>query len=228
MRLSNKAKQLVGFASILTLASAFSGCASSSRPSLRLNVEGILNRFASLEVSDDEGFREAVYVLGGVREEHRRLCLLWPLARNRVNSSFGKRWGRKHQGIDLRAPTGTPVLAALPGRVIHSGTGVRGYGKLIVLKHSRGLSTVYAHNSVLRVKHGQLVAQGDVIALSGATGRVSGPHLHFEVRDHGRAINPLGLLLASVRKREEAGRLCVPTHSEEPRSPEASRPEAPE
>jgi murein DD-endopeptidase MepM/ murein hydrolase activator NlpD len=108
--------------------------------------------------------------------------LRWPLAAPRLTSRFGKRWGRDHEGIDMAAPIGTPVLAAAAGTVIYAGDQVRGYGNMIVLRHSDELVTVYAHNSVLRVRIGESVPAGQQIAKVGDTGRSTAPHLHFEVR----------------------------------------------
>jgi lipoprotein YgeR len=113
-----------------------------------------------------------------------RPALRWPLTTIRVvvGSPFGTRWGKSHQGIDLPAPIGTPVFAAADGRVVYAGSGIRGYGNLVVLKHPGDLLTVYAHNSVLLVSEGQAVHVGDRIALVGQSGHATGPHLHFEVR----------------------------------------------
>jgi lipoprotein NlpD len=108
----------------------------------------------------------------------------WPLANvaPKIGSAFGARDGRSHEGIDLPAPTGTPVLAAADGEVVYAGSGIRGYGNLVVLQHPGDTLTVYAHNSELFVAAGQAVRAGDRIAAVGQTGRASGPHLHFEVR----------------------------------------------
>jgi lipoprotein NlpD len=108
----------------------------------------------------------------------------WPLANvaHNVGSPFGSRDGRAHEGIDLPAPTGTPVLAAADGEVVYAGDGIRGYGNLVVVQHPGDLLTVYAHNSALFVKQGQAVRGGERIAAVGQTGRATGPHLHFEVR----------------------------------------------
>lgn len=118
----------------------------------------------------------------------------WPLARNRVTSHFGDRGNDHHDGIDLRASIGTPVFAAAEGVVVYAGARIRGYGKMIVLKHASGLSTVYAHNSKLVVSEGGRVRRGQKIALSGNSGRSSGPHVHFEIRRGTKAINPVALL----------------------------------
>ncbi len=108
--------------------------------------------------------------------------LRWPVDAPRVTSFFGKRWGRAHEGIDLNAPVGTPVHAADAGEVVYSGNTIRGYGNMVVLKHTGDLMTVYAHNSVLVVKVGDSVAVGQRVALSGQSGHATGPHVHFEVR----------------------------------------------
>ncbi len=118
-----------------------------------------------------------------------KISLIWPV-KGRNTSNFGPRGRRVHEGIDLAAPTGTPVLASASGRVAYSGNGMRGYGKVVVLKHTNDLSTVYAHNSSLMVRMGDSVAQGQTIAKVGATGRTTGPHLHFEIRRRGVPEDP--------------------------------------
>ena len=103
------------------------------------------------------------------------------------------RSGRMHEGIDIMCPTGTPVRAAAAGTVIYAGW-LGGYGNLVVVDHGGGLSTAYAHNSSFASSVGQSVAAGQVIAYSGNTGNSSGPHVHFEVRVNGSAVDPLGYL----------------------------------
>ena len=122
--------------------------------------------------------------------------LRWPLATGRIviASPFGTREGRPHEGIDLPAPVGTPVFAAADGRVVYASNGIRGYGNLVVVRHTGDLLTVYAHNSVLLVTPGQPVRAGDRIALVGQSGRATGPHLHFEVRAGQIPRNPMGFL----------------------------------
>lgn len=120
--------------------------------------------------------------------------LRWPLQYVQIISGYGPRWGRVHEGIDLVAPTGTPVLAAAAGEVVYSGNRIRGYGNMVVVKHDGELMTVYAHNSVLLVKAGDRVDAGQAVALSGQSGRASGPHLHFEVRRGQVPRDPLGFL----------------------------------
>ena len=122
--------------------------------------------------------------------------LRWPLTTIRVlvGSPFGARWGKPHEGIDLPAPVGTPVFAAADGRVVYAGAAIRGYGNLIVLKHTGDLLTAYAHNSVLLVSQGQSVRAGDRIALVGQSGHATGPHLHFEVRSGQIPRDPMSYL----------------------------------
>jgi len=110
-----------------------------------------------------------------------------------VVSGFGLRWGRMHEGIDITCDTGTSVRAAGAGTVIYAGW-LGGYGNLVVVDHGGGLSTAYAHNSSFAAAVGQSVAAGQVIAYSGSTGNSSGPHVHFEVRVNGSAVDPLGYL----------------------------------
>ncbi|MDI7246405.1 MAG: M23 family metallopeptidase [Bacillota bacterium] len=118
----------------------------------------------------------------------------WP-TRGRVTSSFGRRrhpiTGRiqGHDGIDIAAPTGTPIVATADGIVRLSGTQA-GYGQLVIIDHGYGLETVYAHNSRNVVRSGQRVKRGQVIAYVGSTGTSTGPHVHYEVRVSGRPVNP--------------------------------------
>jgi len=114
---------------------------------------------------------------------------IWPCD-GVVVSGFGMRWGRMHEGIDVGCSYGTPNRAAASGTVIYSGW-LGGYGNLIVVDHGNGLSTAYAHASSLLVGVGQSVSQGETVSLVGSTGNSSGPHLHFEVRVNGQAVDPL-------------------------------------
>lgn len=108
-------------------------------------------------------------------------------------SLFGYRHGRRHQGIDLPYPTGTPVPAAFDGKVRISEY-VGGYGNLVVVRHANGLETFYGHLSRRDVKSGDWVSAGDIIGLGGSTGRSTGPHLHFETRYRGAAFDPAWLI----------------------------------
>ena len=123
----------------------------------------------------------------------RKGFLIWP-TKGTLTSGFGKRNGRKHEGIDIAAPKGTPIYAAAAGKVVFSGWGPTGYGKMVIIKHRNHLSTVYAHNSKLLVKKEKQVKQGQKIALMGSTGRSTGSHLHFEVRNDTKPKNPIKYL----------------------------------
>ncbi len=108
-------------------------------------------------------------------------------------SLFGYRHGRRHQGIDLPYPTGTPVPAAFDGKVRISDY-VSGYGNLVVIRHVNGLETFYGHLSQRNVSSGDWVSAGEIIGLGGSTGRATGPHLHFETRYRGAAFDPSWLI----------------------------------
>ena len=108
-----------------------------------------------------------------------------------LSSPFGQRWGRMHEGIDIAVPEGTPVKAAEGGTVSYVSENAGGYGKLVRIDHGYGIITVYAHLSKIEVTKGQVIPAGTVIALSGNTGRSTGPHLHFEITKDGTPIDPL-------------------------------------
>ena len=110
-----------------------------------------------------------------------------------VTSGFGMRWGRMHEGIDIGCAYGASNRAAAAGTVIYAGW-MAGYGNLVVLDHGNGLSTAYAHASSLAVSVGQSVGQGQTVSYVGSTGHATGPHLHFEVRVNGVAVDPLQYL----------------------------------
>ena len=117
---------------------------------------------------------------------------IWPCD-GVVTSGFGMRWGRMHEGIDIGCAYGAPNRAAAAGTVIYAGS-MSGYGNLVVVDHGNGLSTAYAHAASLAVSVGQSVAQGQTVSYVGSTGHSTGPHLHFEVRVNGVAVDPLGYL----------------------------------
>ncbi len=119
-----------------------------------------------------------------------------PVPPTKITSPFGYRRDpidgkrRFHAGIDLRVKIGTPVKSIMSGEVIYSGW-KKGYGNIIVIRHKNGIETKYAHNSKILINSGDRVNAGDTIALSGSSGRSTGPHLHFEVLKDGKPINPL-------------------------------------
>ncbi len=123
---------------------------------------------------------------------------IWPV-RGWVTSPFGNRTSpftgipTFHEGMDIAAQTGTPVLAPADGVVIRAGFGT-GYGNMVEISHGYGVKTIYAHNSRLNVKAGQRVKRGDVISFVGDSGSSTGPHLHYEVRVNGLPVNPVRYL----------------------------------
>jgi catechol 2,3-dioxygenase-like lactoylglutathione lyase family enzyme len=139
---------------------------------------------------------EALARLAKVREIEN--TYIWPV-HGRITSYFGRRsiWiggSNFHPALDIAAPTGTAVVAARAGTVSFAGWSNQGYGYLVILRHAGGAETWYAHNSHLLVSAGQHVEQGTPIARVGSTGFSTGPHLHFEVRVNGSAVDPLGYL----------------------------------
>lgn len=114
----------------------------------------------------------------------------------RYTSGFGGRWGRMHEGIDMAAPVGTPIYATGEGTVIFAGW-QRGYGNVIKIQHELGTETRYGHLSRIHVRAGQKVSRGSRIGDMGNTGRSTGPHLHYEVRVNGTAVNPLSFIKAA-------------------------------
>jgi murein DD-endopeptidase MepM/ murein hydrolase activator NlpD len=119
---------------------------------------------------------------------------IWP-AKGVLTSGYGRRWGRMHKGIDIANAVGTPIVAAAPGVVVTAGWNSGGYGNLVEVQHPDGSVTLYAHNSRILVRRGQVVEQGQQLSEMGSTGYSTGPHLHFEVHPPGRgAVNPIAYL----------------------------------
>lgn len=120
---------------------------------------------------------------------------IWPVS-GRVTSDFGwrsspgGRGSKHHPGMDIGAPRGARVEAAAAGRVTFAG-GSRGYGRMVVIDHGADLKTVYAHLATVFAREGQTVRQGDLLGTVGMTGNTTGPHLHYEVRFRGEAVDPM-------------------------------------
>ncbi|HUE12223.1 MAG TPA: M23 family metallopeptidase [Steroidobacteraceae bacterium] len=157
--------------------------------------------------------------LGSAVPEQYAGGLRWPLDAGIVSSEFGARWGKTHKGLDIAADVGEPVYAIADGEVIYAGDGLRGYGNVVILRHDRKTSSLYAHNSELKVKQGDWVTQGTQIALLGSTGHSTGPHVHFEIRDNDTAVNPRDLL----PKTKFAGTVYVEPSSQMAANPADSR-----
>ncbi len=118
---------------------------------------------------------------------------IWPVNSRRVTSSYGTSKGRQRKGIDIAASQGSKIVSVQSGTVVYAGT-LSGYGKVIIINHNNGYSTVYAHNSRNLVKVNEQVRQGQVIGLVGSTGRSPEPHLYFEIRKGYKAVDPLKYL----------------------------------
>jgi murein DD-endopeptidase MepM/ murein hydrolase activator NlpD len=117
-------------------------------------------------------------------------ALAWPL-QGPIGDPFGPRGNRFHAGIDLVAASGTPIAAAGSGRVVWAGFRPGGWGLLVTIAHGSGVRSLYAHLSRVEVRLGQRVASGQRVGLVGVTGDATGPHLHFELRVRGAAVDPL-------------------------------------
>ena len=116
---------------------------------------------------------------------------LWPVpSSSKISSPFGRRWGRNHNGIVISAPRGTPIVAVDGGKIIYSGRKFSTFGNMIVIRHSGGVYSLYAHNRINYVRLGDRVRPGQVIAEVGNTGRSTGDHLHFEIRLGDEPLNP--------------------------------------
>jgi murein DD-endopeptidase MepM/ murein hydrolase activator NlpD len=141
---------------------------------------------------------QSLRTLGRFMERTRSTLLAipfrWPV-RGPLNSRFGQRespWTGQleyHRGLDISAGRGTPVYAPADGTVFFAGYGGE-YGNVVILDHGNGLRSLYGHLQAARVKHAERVARGQLIALTGNTGRTSGPHLHYEIHVRGQAVDP--------------------------------------
>jgi murein DD-endopeptidase MepM/ murein hydrolase activator NlpD len=126
----------------------------------------------------------------------------WPLPEGRILSYFGvPRGSHDHGGIDIRGARGEEVRASRPGRVVYSGAGMRGYGKVVIVDHGDGFRSLYAHNSKLLVRVNDRVRRGQSVALVGSTGNASGNHCHFEIRRNDKPVDPLLYLLPPFEAR---------------------------
>ena len=128
---------------------------------------------------------------GGDADDEDKVEWAWPLA-GRVIAGFSE---PANKGLDIAGKAGEPVFATAPGRVVYSGTGLRGYGRLVIIKHNKTFLSAYAHNSAILVKEGQNVARGQKIAEVGSTDAES-PRLHFEIRRFGKPVDPARYLPA--------------------------------
>jgi lipoprotein NlpD len=160
------------------------------RTGQRIFIPGATRQLPVDIITPAETFPEQ---LPGLPErEAERNGFIWPL-NGAIASPFGPRGAGFHDGVDIAAGEGTPIRAVEDGDVVFSSQ-LRGYGNMIILRHPRGFATVYSHNRKNFVREGQKVSKGDIIGEVGSTGRVSAPHLHFEIRKNNVARNPLDYL----------------------------------
>ena len=131
--------------------------------------------------------------IGTKEKEVLKTGVLYPLE-GVISSPFGARWGKMHEGLDIAVSEGTPVLAAECGTVSYVNENAGGYGKFIRIDHGYGIETAYAHLSKIEVSVGQKVNANTRIALSGNTGRSTGPHLHFEITQNDTPLDPIKYL----------------------------------
>lgn len=158
---------------------------------LAARIAGYRSEVASLQ--QDEATIERLIAqrssYGYVGGAAGRMGFAWPTVSHRVNSPYGPRWGGTHTGLDIWCPEGNPDFASKAGRVIAAQWG-GGYGEMTIIDHGGGYTTLYAHQSRIYVREGQIVRRGQQIGACGATGNVTGAHLHFEIRFNGRPVNP--------------------------------------
>jgi len=121
---------------------------------------------------------------------YRKLDFIWPVE-GKTTDIFEGAESKRHQGIDIACPIGTPIKASNAGTVIYSNNTIKGYGNLVIIRHSEEYVTVYAHNQVNLVEERTWVEKGQIIGKVGQTGRASGPHLHFEIRKNNKAMDPM-------------------------------------
>jgi peptidoglycan hydrolase-like protein with peptidoglycan-binding domain len=158
-----------------------------------VRVDAALRRFQTWAGLVPDGLAgRATYAALRRRLPHPKVRLAWPIAFP-VGDGFGPRDNRFHTGVDIPAPTGQPVGAARNGWVVYAGW-AGSYGKLVVVSHGYGVETMYAHLSRITVKVGRYVGAGTRLGRVGASGHATGPHLHFELRVRGAAVDPLPAL----------------------------------
>lgn len=164
------------------------------------SVEAVLRQSESVGAQLDREERELAEIEGRAPASRMTPSFQQPLRQFVSSSGFGKRGSGRHDGVDLRATYGTPIYASEKGIVVFASNHIDGYGDTVILRHVGGYATLYAHASLLRVMVGDRVKKGDCIAYSGDSGNASGPHLHFEVREGRKAVNPLLFINRKSRK----------------------------
>lgn len=181
-------------------------------PGKMKSVEAIGGPFEPIPSdADPETFKDGVKIALAQVEQFRALQktaaglpLTTPMSKGSITSRFGvrtdpfRRRPAMHTGIDFRAPSGQPARATAAGKVISAGY-EGGYGNMVEIDHGGGITTRFAHLSKIIAKKGQTIAKGDVVGNTGNTGRSTGPHLHYEIRVNGRAIDPMNFIRAGEK-----------------------------
>jgi lipoprotein NlpD len=135
----------------------------------------------------------------------KELDIIWPI-QGKINSPFGPRGKKSHNGIDIASPSYQEVRAAMDGEIVFARNSRKGFGNVVVMRHDLGYSTIYGHMNVIIAKEGEAVRQGQAIGGVGSTGKSSGPHLHFELRHDGRPLDPLPILPMTIDELMEKAR----------------------
>jgi murein DD-endopeptidase MepM/ murein hydrolase activator NlpD len=121
---------------------------------------------------------------------YKKRDFIWPVE-GKITDVFEGVERKRHQGIDIACPIGTPIKASNAGTVLYSNNPIKGYGNVVIIRHSEEYVTVYAHNQVNLVEEGTWAEKGQIIGKVGQTGRATGPHLHFEIRKNNKPLDPL-------------------------------------
>jgi murein DD-endopeptidase MepM/ murein hydrolase activator NlpD len=187
-----------GFSLVSPLASALTAPLDLAKPpSLNEQARQFVAKLKAAEAAK-EAAAKAKAVAAAAQAEAARLANLHRWVRpnyGSISSPFGGRWGRMHEGVDLAGRYSSPILAATAGTVLYAGP-ESGYGEVLKIADWDGTQTWYGHMSKFLVKAGDHVKPGQEIALVGAAGDATGPHLHFEVRINGTPINPVPFMAA--------------------------------
>jgi murein DD-endopeptidase MepM/ murein hydrolase activator NlpD len=199
MKLESVVRGMAAGAALVSM-TVFGGCATS-----RMIDTGERGLFQRAEPSPTVSFQthSSENQISSAVGKKSESGFVWPVSEGSISSFFGKRKRDFHDGIDIRVNYGSPIFAAKNGEIIYSSHKIKGYGNMIVIKHDDGMATVYAHNRKNLVKRGDHVTQGQIVGFVGATGKATGPHLHFEVRKGELPQDPL-LYLPEMRARNVA------------------------
>ncbi len=186
----------------ISLVIFFAGCLSASRdPAAEISMNEDYQDFEhgeEFDVSVEKKLSQSTNETGNPPEVspqdiQNTIGLSWPV-KGRITRGFDLVLRRPHMGLDIAAPRGTPIQASHDGIVIYAGSGFHGYGKLVMIEFGERWATLYSHLSKINVREGQWVKRGQKVGVIGRTGRATGVHLHYEIRYHRQAIDPMRYL----------------------------------